>query len=314
MTDTGKIEKDLFKDSCPRKEDSSKQQKGTKGENKEVWTERLPQGQVEWVNVDREMKKAKKEEETEKRDEFWFKVLVAGLIVIAPFIIIYELAESLWFKGCPRKRKNEYRNMMQKRVTEAGSIRPDRFDLDFFRNKDSVILHFSSSQAMYPSCEVSLYVPEDKAGGYPKVPWQDMLTLYSVRVPNTFHSYWADGYVSNLIEHGWLRKFQQEYRLTDAVPVINYSFKNSCDVIWYKRELENCIHRELWDEDVKAPVECFVELLSRVEPVKGTEWVPVGYRCCPLGTFTLERGCFDKLTGRSRRRLERILEGHGVYI
>ena len=203
---------------------------------------------------------------------------------------------------------------MQKRAAEAKRVRPDRFDFDFFRNRDKVILYFNSSQSMYPSCEVSLYVPEDKADGYHKVPWQDKRELYSVRVPNTFHSYWAEGYVSDLVEHGWLRKFQQDYRLTDAVPVINYSLKNSDDVIWYNRKITNWICTELWDEEEKAPVECFVELLSTVEPVKDTDWEMVEYRWCTLGTFTLKRGCFDRLTNKSRHRLNRILEEYGVYV
>lgn len=246
--------------------------------------------------------------------EIWIKIIVVVLVIISPLIIIYNLTESFCFRCYPRKRKDEYRNMMQERAAEAKRVRPDRFDFDFFRNRDKVILYFSSSQAMYPSCEVSLYVPEDKADGYHKVPWQDKRELYSVRVPNTFHSYWAEGYVSDLVEHGWLRKFQQDYRLTDAVPVINYSLKNSDDVIWYNRKISNCIYTELWDEEEKAPVECFVELLSTVEPVKDTDWEMVEYRWCTLGTFTLERGCFDRLTNRSRRRLEQILEEYGINI
>ena len=102
--------------------------------------------------------------------------------------------------------------------------------------------------------------------------------------------------------------------LADAVPVINYAFKISNDAIWYNRKIERCIYTEIWGEEEKAPVECFVELLSTVEPVKDTDWELVEYRRCTLGTFTLERGCFDQLTNRSRRRLDRILEEYGVYI
>ena len=262
--------------------------------------------------VEVEMEKAKKNKADDS--EIWIRIIVVVLVIISPLIIIYNLTETLCFRCCPRKRKDEYRNMMQKRAAEAKRIRPDRFDFDFFRNKDKIILYFNSSQAMYPSCEVSLYVPEDKADGYHKIPWQDKRELYSVRVPNTFHSYWAEGYVSDLVEHGWLRKFQQDYRLTDAVPVINYSLKNSDDVIWYNRKISNCIYTELWDEEEKAPVECFVELLSTVEPVKDTDWELVEYRWCTLGTFTLKRGCFDRLTNKSRHRLNRILEEYGVYI
>ena len=261
-------------------------------------------------------KELNNKEKNNKADdsEIWIKIIVVVLVIISPLIIIYNLAESFCFRCYPRKRKDEYRNMMQKRAAEAKRVRPDRFDFDFFRNRDKVILYFSSSQAMYPSCEVSLYVPEDKADRYHKVPWQDKQKLYSVRVPNTFHSYWAEGYVSDLVEHGWLRKFQQDYRLTDAVPVINYSLKNSDDVIWYNRKISNCIYTELWDEEEKAPVECFVELLSTVEPDKDTDWEMVEYRWCTLGTFTLERECFDRLTNRSRRRLDRILEEYGINI
>lgn len=261
-------------------------------------------------------KELNNKEKNNKADdsEISIKIIVVVLVIISPLIIIYNLAESFCFRCYPQKRKDEYRNMMQKRATEAKRVRPDRFDFDFFRNRDKVILYFNSSQAMYPSCEVSLYVPEDKADEYHKVPWQDKRELYSVRVPNTFHSYWAEGYVSDLVEHGWLRKFQQDYRLTDAVPVINYSLKNSDDVIWYNRKISNCIYTELWDEEEKAPVECFVELLSTVEPVKDTDWEMVEYRWCTLGTFTLERGCFDRLTNRSRRRLEQILEEYGINI
>ena len=262
--------------------------------------------------VEVEMEKAKKNKANDS--EIWIKIIVVVLIIISPLIIIYNLSEALCFRCCPKKRKDEYRNMMQKRVAEAKRVRPDRFDFDFFRNRDRGILYFNSSQAMYPSCEVSLYVPKDKANGYHKVPWQDKQKLYSIRVPNTFHSYWAEGYVSDLVEHGWLRKFQLDYRLTDAVPVINYAFKNSNDAIWYNRKIERCIYTEIWGEEEKAPVECFVELLSTVEPVKDTDWEMVEYRRCTLGTFTLERGCFDRLTNRSRRRLDRILEEYGVYI
>lgn len=308
MMDTEKIEKQLFKDEPVflKEVEGNKGQKETK---KLEWT----MSEYRHPNeVEVEMEKAKKNNADDS--EIWIKIIVVVLVIISPLIIIYNLAESFCFRCYPRKRKDEYRNMMQKRAAEAKRVRPDRFDFDFFRNRDKVILYFSSSQAMYPSCEVSLYVPEDKADGYHKVPWQDKRELYSVRVPNTFHSYWAEGYVSDLVEHGWLRKFQQDYHLTDAVPVINYSLKNSDDVIWYNRKISNCIYTELWDEEEKAPVECFVELLSIVEPVKDTDWEMVEYRWCTLGTFTLERGCFDRLTNRSRRRLEQILEEYSINI
>ena len=306
MRNTEKIEKQLFKDEPI----FLKELEGNKGQ-KEIkkWTMNEYKNPDE---VETEMEKVKKDKADDS--EIWIKIIVVVLVIISPLIIIYNLTESLCFRCCPRKRKDEYRNIIQKRAAEAKRVRPDRFDFDFFRNRDKVILYFNSSQAMYPSCEVSLYVPEDKADGYNKVPWQDKRELYSVRVPNTFHSYWAEGYVSDLVEHGWLRKFQQDYRLTNAVPVINYAFKNSGDVIWYNRKIERCIYTEIWGEEEKAPVECFVELLSTVEPVKDTDWELVEYRRCTLGTFTLERECFDRLTNRSRRRLDRILEEYGVYI
>ena len=306
MRDTEKIEKQLFKDEPVflKEVERNKGQKEIK-----QWAMNVYKNPDE---VEVEMEKAKKNKADDS--EIWIRIIVVLLVIISPLIIIYNLTETLCFRCCPRKRKDEYRNMMQKRAAEAKRIRPDRFDFDFFRNKDKIILYFNSSQAMYPSCEVSLYVPEDKADGYHKIPWQDKRELYSVRVPNTFHSYWAEGYVSDLVEHGWLRKFQQDYRLTDAVPVINYSLKNSDDVIWYNRKISNCIYTELWDEEEKAPVECFVELLSTVEPVKDTDWELVEYRWCTLGTFTLKRGCFDRLTNKSRHRLNRILEEYGVYI
>ena len=306
MRDTEKIEKQLFKDEPVY----LKEVEGNKGQ-KEIkqWAMNVYKNPDE---VEVEMEKAKKNNADDS--EIWIKIIVVVLVIISPLIIIYNLSEALCFRCCPKKRKDEYRNMMQKRVAEAKRVRPDHFDFDFFRNRDRGILYFNSSQAMYPSCEVSLYVPKDKANGYHKVPWQDKQKLYSIRVPNTFHSYWAEGYVSDLVEHGWLRKFQQDYRLTDAVPVINYAFKNSNDAIWYNRKIERCIYTEIWGEEEKAPVECFVELLSTVEPVKDTDWELVEYRRCTLGTFTLERGCFDRLTNRSRRRLDRILEEYGVYI
>ena len=306
MRDTEKIEKQLFKDEPVflKEVERNKGQKEIK-----QWAMNVYKNPDE---VEVEMEKAKKNKADDS--EIWIRIIVVLLVIISPLIIIYNLSEALCFRCCPKKRKDEYRNMMQKRVAEAKRVRPDRFDFDFFRNRDRGILYFNSSQAMYPSCEVSLYVPKDKANGYHKVPWQDKQKLYSVRVPNTFHSYWAEGYVSDLVEHGWLRKFQQDYRLTDAVPVINYSLKNSDDVIWYNRKITNWICTELWGEEEKAPVECFVELLSTVEPVKDTDWEIVEYRWCTLGTFTLERGCFDRLTNKSRRRLDRILEEYGVYI
>ena len=306
MRDTEKIEKQLFKDEPVY----LKEVEGNKGQ-KEIkqWAMNVYKNPDE---VEVEMEKAKKNNADDS--EIWIKIIVVVLVIISPLIIIYNLSEALCFRCCPRKRKDEYRNMMQKRAAEAKRIRPDHFNFDFFRNRDRGILYFNSSQAMYPSCEVSLYVPKDKANGYHKVPWQDKQKLYSIRVPNTFHSYWTEGYVSDLVDHGWLRKFQQDYRLTDAVPVINYAFKNSNDAIWYNRKIERCIYTEIWGEEEKAPVECFVELLSTVEPVKDIDWELVEYRRCTLGTFTLERGCFDRLTNRSRRRLDRILEEYGVYI
>jgi hypothetical protein len=306
MRNTEKIEKQLFKDEpiFLKELEGNKVQKEIK-----KWTMNEYKNPDE---VETEMEKVKKNKADD--NEIWIKIIVVVLVIISPLIIIYNLSEALCFRYCPRKRKDEYRNMMQKRAAEARKVKPDRFDFDFFRKKDKVILYFNSSQAMYPSCEVSLYVPKDKANGYHKVPWQDKQKLYSIRVPNIFHSYWAEGYVSDLVEHGWLRKFQQDYRLTDAMPVINYAFKNSNDAIWYNRKIERCIYTEIWGEEEKAPVECFVELLSTVEPVKDTDWELVEYRRCTLGTFTLERGCFDRLTNRSRSRLDRILEEYGVYI
>lgn len=306
MADTRKIEKDLFKDELPLFRDNGKQQKGTKGKNKEVQTDRLQQVQAEWVNVDMEMEKAKKKKEKEKWDDFWFKVLVTGLVIISPFIIIYKLSESLWFNLSRKARMAEYNNIQKRNLVGAGRSKPDTDDVGFFRNSERIILYVSTSQYIYPTCKISLYMPDAKADNYTCVPWEEKQELYSVRVPGTFHSIYTDGIVSELEEYEWLCKFRKDYLLTAAVPVINYASGAEN----YKRDAVNFIEW-VWN-DKQSPIDCYVELLATDEPVKGIEWEAVNYRHYTLGTFTLERGSLDSLTNKSQRMLDKLLQEYGV--
>ena len=101
MRETKKIEKQLFKDE-PIFLKEVEENKGQKEIKKWKWT------MNEYKNPDEvevEMEKAKKNKADDS--EIWIKIIVVVLVIISPLIIIYNLTETLCFRCCPRKRKDE---------------------------------------------------------------------------------------------------------------------------------------------------------------------------------------------------------------
>ena len=246
-------------------------------------------------------------------DDIWIKIIFGGLIVLSPFILLYKLGESLHFNCSQKRRKEEYRKMVKERSRRARKCVPEMDDSGFFRNADRCVVHCSTNEDIYPECNLSLCVPEEKAGNYPHVPWAQPITLYSVRVPHVFHSIWADGRVSDLNEEDWLAEFQKRWNLSDAIVVINYKHYGDDNLYLRKRKIARCIMDSFpFDNEDRTPLECYVELLTDKKPMEGLEWVNVTYRFYHLGTFTLERNCFNNI--KDRKRLEKMLAGFGFDI
>ena len=290
------IEKNLFveEESCPESPDKKTTAWKTQVQNDDEWA---PQ----------EIKKSG------MSDDIRIKIIFGGLIVLSPFILLYELGENLHFKCSQKRRKEEYRKMVKERERKARKCVPEMDDSGFFRNADRCAVHYSTNEDIYPECHLSLWVPDDKAGDYPRVPWSQTVGLYSVKVPHVLHSYWADGRVSDLNEEDWLAEFQMKWNLPEAVVVINYKhYEDDNFHHLRKRKIERCIIDSPLDWGEWTPLECYVELLTDKKPMEGLEWEKVEYRYCHLDTFTLERNCFHSI--KEHKRLENILNGYGVCI
>ena len=294
---TDKIEKNQFveEESCPESPDKKTTAGKTRVQNDDEWT---PQ----------EIKKSG------MSDDIWIKIIFGGLIVLSPFILLYELGESLHFKCSQKRRKEEYRKMLDERARKASKCVPKKDDHHYYRNSDRYIIHCSTNESIYPQCNLSLWIPGDKADDYHRVPWAQPITLYSVKVPHVFHSIWADGQISDLNEEDWLAEFQKRWNLSNAVVVINYKHYEDDNFYLRQRKIERSFMDTFppldWEE--WTPLECYVELLTDKKPLEGLEWEKVKYRYCHLGTFTLERNCFHDI--QDRKRLENILNNYGVYI
>lgn len=226
-------------------------------------------------------------------------LLVLLMILLLPFELIYKFAEHLKFKKSRQKRSNEYRRMMLGRAKTP--IRLEQEVPGFFRNKEKLVEQFCSSEHQYPNCEVYFWIPKMIVEKYPSVPWM-MKTVYSVRVPYTFHCHYTNGSVSSLLDYDWLLKFQHVYHLTNAVPVINYTRQTD----WGRELLKkssNILDDEEYDE-----IECFVELLTETEPMEGLEYEKIDYMYYHAGTFQLKRHYFDILTTKSYTTLKQTIE------
>ena len=248
-------------------------------------------------------------------DDIWIKIIFGGIIVLSPLILLYELGESLHFKCSQKRRREEYRKMVKERARKARKCVPEMDDSGFFRNADRCVVHCSTNEDIYPECYLSLWVPEDKAGNYPRVPWMQTIGLYSVKVPHVFHSIWADGRVSDLNEEDWLAEFQKRWNLSDAIVVINYKHYGDDNFYLRQRKLEmSVIDSFPFDDEDRPPLECYVELLLLTDkkPKEGLEWEKVEYRFFHLGTFTLERNFFNNI--KDRKRLETMLADFGFDI
>lgn len=244
-------------------------------------------------------------------DELAFKCIVALLIVISPFILLYELVESLWFMCSTKRRKEEFRKMEGERVKDAKK-HSLKGEYGFYRNNDRYVIHYSTSQDIYPNCDISIWVPETKASDYPRVPWLDTMELYSIKVPYTFHSCWTDGYVSDLEEADWLADFKMKWNLVNAIAVINYN-TGGYETFLRSRKAETFILDAFpFDDEERTPLECFVELLTDKKPMDGLEYETVLYRFVPMGRFRLERKTYSQLTGSSRKKLGKILNEYGL--
>lgn len=296
MKNDEKIEKELFmeQEPCPEK---IKEKKTTGDKNeKEI---------IEWKPMENKVRKGL------DTDELAFKCIVAMLIVIAPFILLYELGESLWFRCSSKRRREEFRKMEGERVKYAKKHSPKE-ERDFYRNNDRCVIHYSTSRDIYPKCDISIWVPEAKTNDYPRVPWLDTKELYSIKVPYTFHSSWADGYVSDLEEADCLADFKMKWNLVNAISVINYN-ADGYETFFRSRKADTFILDTFpFDDEERTPLECFVELLTDKKPMYGLEYEKVLYRFVPMGRFRLERKSYDRLTDSSRKKLGKILNEYGL--
>ena len=242
-----------------------------------------------------------KKKENKLFNDTAFEILLVSLIILLlPFELIYDLAEHIYFKCSKQKRSNEYRRMMLGQAKTP--IRLEQEVPGFFRNKEKLVKQFCSSEHQYPNCEVYFWIPQLVTEKYPDVPWFKK-TVYSVRVPYTFHCYYTNGFVSNLLDYDWLLKFQRVYNLTKAVPVINYTRQTDWGREFWKKYSRSLLDTEEYDE-----IECFVELLTETEPMEGLEYEKVNYMCYHAGTYQLKRHHFDILTSKSHRKLNEIIE------
>lgn len=296
MKKNEKIEKELFmeQEPCPEKK---KDKKKTGGEKSEKET-------IEWKPIENVRKGVDK-------NELVFKCIVAILIGISPFILLYELAESLWFRCSSKRRKEEFRKMEGESIKYAKKHHPTE-EHGFYRNHDRYVIHYNTCQSLYPKCDISIWVPDAKAKDYPRVPWLDTKELYSIKVPYTFHSCWMDGYVSDLEEADWLADFKMKSNLVNAIAVINYN-ADGYEILLRSRRADTFILDTFpFDYEERTPLECFVELLTDKKPMEGLDWEIVKYRYCPLGRFRLERKTYAQLTGSSRKKLGKILNDYGL--
>ena len=260
---------------------------------------------IEWEPMENNVKKGL------DTDELGFKCIVAILIVISPFILLYELGESLWFRCSSKRRKEEFRKMEGESIKYAKKHSPKE-EHGFYRNHDRYVIHYNTCQEIYPICDISIWVPESRANDYPHVPWLDTMELYSIKVPYTFHSCWADGYVSDLEESAWLADFKMKWNLVNAIAVINYN-ADGYESLLRNRKADTFIMDTFpFDDEDWKPLECFVELLTDKKPMEGLDWEIVKYRYCPLGRFRLERKTYAQLTGSSRKKLGQILNEYGL--
>lgn len=296
MKKNEKIEKELFmeQEPCPEKK-KDKKAAGEKSE-KEI---------IEWKPMENKVRKG------QDTDELGFKCIVAILIVILPFILLYELGESLWFRCSSKRRKEEFRKMEGESIKYAKKHSPTE-EHGFYRNHDRYVIHYNTCQEIYPKCDISIWVPDAKAKDYPRVPWLDAKELYSIKVPYTFHSCWTDGYVSDLEEVDWLADFKMKSNLVNAIAVINYNTDGYETLLRSRRADTFILDTFPFEDEERTPLECFVELLTDKKPMDGLEYEKVLYRFVPMGRFRLERKTYSQLTGSSRKKLGKILNEYGL--
>ena len=234
-----------------------------------------------------------------QKSEVSEKLIMLILILLIPFELLYNLIDYMSFKCSKHKRTNEYRKLILGRNLRTIELKQP--PLTFIRNKDKLVKQFCSSENQYPLCDIFIWIPEIVASQYPNVPWQRK-TVYSVCVPKTFHCYYTNGYISSLHECDWLFKFQRTYNLSKAVPVINYAKQTNWEKVYLRQYAPPII-----SDDEEESIDCFVELLSENEPMKGLMWEKKDYLFFHVGTFQLKRGSIDVLTERSNTKLNKIM-------
>lgn len=259
-------------------------------------------------NMEAEMEKARKEKAKDRADEWTFKSIIALLLLFSPFILLFELAESILFRCSSKRRMREFRKMVSENIRDTNH-RPKA--AGFSHNYGRYIIHYNTFMEIYPDCDISIWVPEEKVCDHPSVPWQKTMELFSIKVPYTFHSCQADGYVSDLEESDWLLDFKKKLGLTSAIAVINYDAEGFESFLRH-RYTDAFMDTFPFEPEALTPLVCSVELLVDSEPGDGVCWVKTKYRCCPLGRFRLERKSYVQLTGNSRKRLERILDDYAL--
>lgn len=174
---------------------------------------------------------------------------------------------------------------------------PKMNDSGFFRNQTEVVRVIITNEMCYPKCRVRWLIPCIS----PKMDIMDMDVFQkkefnSIRIPGKFKSDYSEGYVSDLEEQEYLHEFMKEHSLQNCIVVINY--------LNHRRR---CYIKGICDGWFGRSPECYVELLSEIEPVNQEYEKVVYYSYDFPEEYQLVEGSKEKLEKKSEYRLMKSL-------
>lgn len=177
--------------------------------------------------------------------------------------------------------------------------KPNPDDSGFFRNGTNPVNVIVTDKEPYPCCRLKWLIPDTSSV---RMDMNGMIfqkkEYYSVRVPGKFTSSYSEGFVSDLVEQEYLRLFQKENHLEDAVVVINYTLHRT------RGGVSGCMIPISY-------VNCYVELLADTEPSAELDFVKVVYYIFEFpDEYMLEEGSMEKLHEESRYRLLKFICRH----
>ena len=176
-------------------------------------------------------------------------------------------------------------------------LKPKMDDSGFFRNRTEIVRVISTDETSYPRCKVRWLIPCVSS----KMDVMDMdvfqkKEFYSIRVPGKFRSDYSEGYVSDLHEKEYLHEFMKEHCLQHCIVVINYLSQR-----------RRCYIKEICDGWLSKEPECYVELLSEMEPSHLEYEKAVYYSYDFPEEYLLEENSKEKLKDESEYRLMKNL-------